>query len=66
VTDDQLASPLEQVEQGDFAAGAFEDILLLHLDHRKPAAIGVQSIALPRELLLPDQQLLSCPQPFLA
>src|SRR5581483_4255764 len=62
VLDDQLAPAREQVGQGDLAVRAFEDVLLVQLDHGEPAPVRVERVALPGVLLLPGQQ----PDPGLA
>jgi len=65
VVDDQLAAAVEEVEQSDRSVRAFEGVVLSDLDHRQSAAVGVQRVALPRELLLPGQKLLAGSQPLL-
>ena len=66
VADDELAPALEQIEEADPALGAIELVVLVDLDHRKPATLGVERISLPRELLFLRQQRLARDQPFLA
>jgi hypothetical protein len=66
VVDDQLAAPLEQVEQGRLSIGAFEHVGLVDLHHRQPPAIGVQRIARPGEILLFGEQLLARDEPVVS
>ena len=51
VTEDELASPLEQVEQRRRTHRALEHVVLFDLDHRQAPAVGVQLVPLMRELL---------------
>ena len=60
VTDDELAPPLAQVEQAGLAVGTGEHVVLLDLDHGQPAAIGVERVAAPGQLISRITQL----QPF--
>jgi len=66
VADDELPAPLEQVEQASLAVRTLEDVLLLDPDHRQPAALGVQLVLPPGELLLPGQQLLAGSKPLVS
>jgi hypothetical protein len=66
MADYQLAAPLEQVDQARFPIRSFEHIFLFDPDHRQPAAIGAQGVALPGELLLPGEQVLAGGQPLLS
>ena len=52
VVDDQLPAALEQVGQPDLALRAGEAVVLGHLDHRQPAALGAQRVAAAGQLLL--------------
>src|SRR5919106_4225517 len=56
VVDDQLAAPVEQIEQARHAVRAFEDVALLKPDHRQRAALGGQRVSRPRGFLLLDQK----------
>jgi hypothetical protein len=49
----ELAAAVKQVEQARAAARALEDVILVDAHHRQPAAVGVQRIPLPGELLFP-------------
>jgi hypothetical protein len=64
VADDELAAPVEQVEQGGLAFGALEDVLLLDLDHGELAALGDERVAAAGELLLLGEELLAVAEPF--
>jgi hypothetical protein len=39
---DELAAPLEEVEQRGLAVSALEHVLRVDLDHRQPAPLGVE------------------------
>ena len=52
VIDDQLAFAGEQLGKGFLAAGRIEDIVLFDFHPGKLAALGSNSVALARELLL--------------
>jgi hypothetical protein len=52
VIEDQLATPLEQIGQPRGAARPFEDVSLLDLDHRQPAALRGKRISRSRRVLL--------------
>jgi hypothetical protein len=54
--DDQLAAPLEQVEQAGRAVRALEAVLLLHRQPRHPPALGGQRVTVAGQLLLLHQQ----------
>src|SRR5882724_12209641 len=56
VIDDQLAAPGKEVRQGLLPARSVEDVVLVHLDHREPAAFPAQRVALAGELLLLGEQ----------
>src|SRR5829696_1651745 len=62
---DQLAAPLEQVEQARRAIPALEGVALLHRHPRHPPALGGQRVAGARDLLLLHQHLLARGVPFL-
>ena len=66
VAEDQLQPALEQVEQARLAVGAGEDVVLLDLDHRHLPALGVERVALPRQLLLLGQQRRARGQPLVS
>jgi hypothetical protein len=63
--DDQLAAPVEQVEQAHRAVGALEAVVLLHGHPRHPPALGGQRIAGAEHLLLLHEQLLALGGPLL-
>ena len=63
--DDQLAAPLEQVEQARRPVRSLEAVLLLHRHPRHPAAFGGERVAGAGQLLLLDQQLLAGGVPLL-
>jgi len=54
--DDQLAAPLEQVEQGDRAVRALEGVLLLDGHPGHAAALGGERVTVAGVLLLLDEQ----------
>ena len=56
MVDDQLRAALEQVEQRQRAARAFELVGLCDLDHRQLTTLGVEPVALAGEVLLLLQQ----------
>ena len=62
----QLRPALEQVEQADRPVRALERVRLVHPDHRQPAAVGVDPVAGPGQLLLLRQQFLAGGEPLLA
>ena len=64
VVDQQLAAVLEEVEQADRAFLPLEHVLLVDLDHRQPAPLGVHRVPLPGELLLGLQQPQAGGEPF--
>jgi len=66
VVDQQLAAVVEQVQQAGLAVPALEHVLLVHLDHRQPAPLGVQRVPLPGEFLLPSQQLPAGGEPLIS
>jgi hypothetical protein len=66
VIDDQLAPPLEEVEQARLAVGALEDVVLFDLDHRQPPTLGVQRVPRPGGRLLLGEQLLASDQPLVS
>jgi hypothetical protein len=47
-------------------SGPLEDVGLLDLDHRQPAALGVERVTAAGQLLSPGQQVLAGAQPRLA
>jgi len=56
VLDDELTPSIEQVAQSELSTGAFEDVVLVDLDHRQLAAPGAQCVSRPgHRLLLPEQ-----------
>src|SRR5215216_2555194 len=63
---DELAAPLEEVEQAGLAVRTLEDVLLLDPDHRQPAPFGVQRVPLPGEFLLLGQQFLAGSEPLVS
>jgi len=64
--DDELAAAVEEVEQTGLAVRALEDVVLVDLDHRQSAALRVERVASPGELLLLGQELLAGSQPFVS
>jgi len=66
MAEDQLAPGAEEIEQARLALGPREDVRLRDLDHRQAAALGVERVAGPGQLLLLDQQRLARRQPFVA
>src|SRR5215217_2948077 len=62
--DDELAAPLEQVEQARRAVGALEGVFLLHRHPRHPAALGGERVAGAGELLLLHEHVLAGGFPF--
>jgi len=66
VPDDELAASAEQVEQAGLAVWARKDVVLVDLDHGEPAALGVQRVSPPRELLLLGQKPLAGDQPLVS
>jgi hypothetical protein len=65
VLHDQLAAPIEKVEQRRTTVGALKDVFLLDLDHRQPASVGAQRVACAGQFFLSRQQLLACEEPLL-
>src|SRR5262245_190313 len=61
----KLATSGEEIEQARFALGSLEDVVLLNLEHGKPAAFSRQRIAGASSRLLLHQQLVSSALPFL-
>src|SRR3954469_4696121 len=66
VADNELATPLKQVEQAGLPVRTLEDVLLLDPDHRQPAALSVQFVPLPGEFFLPGQQFLAGSKPLVS
>src|SRR3954451_9991174 len=66
VVDDQLTTPLEQVEEADGAVTPVERVVLLDLDHGEIAPLGVDPVAHTGELLLLRQQRGPRREPLLA
>src|ERR1700726_3746961 len=66
VIDDELAAPVEQVEQARRTIRPGEDVVLLDLDHRQGAATGVERVFRPAGFLLLGQQVLTCGQPLIS
>src|SRR3984957_12488074 len=62
--DDQLMTPLEQIEQVHLALGPVELVLLVHSQPRHPPAFGGDSISLACELLFLGQHILVSHEPF--
>jgi len=54
-----LLLPVALAAQARFPVRSLEHIFLFDPDHRQPAAICVQGIALPGELLFPGEQVLA-------
>jgi len=66
VLDDQLAARAEKVREGDRTVRSLEQVGLGDLDHREPAAVGVEGIAGAGELLLLREQAAPGLEPLLA
>jgi hypothetical protein len=64
VVDDELATPLEQIDEARLAIRTVEKVLLVDLHHRQPAALGVQRVSLLGEFLFLGQKLLASSKPF--
>src|SRR5713226_10266028 len=62
--DDQLAASGEQIGEGLLARRRVEDIVLFDLHPRQRATLGVQSVALPGELLFLAQEVGTRRQPL--
>ena len=61
-----LSPAVEELEQAGLAVGALELIVILDLDHRQPAPVGVDGVTEAGELLLPGQQILAGRTPLVA
>jgi hypothetical protein len=48
----ELGPAVEQVEQADRAIRTLERVALVDADHRQPAAVGVDPVPQPGQLLL--------------
>src|SRR3954453_14661266 len=66
VVDDQLTTPLEQVEEADGAVRPVERVVVLDVDHGEIAPLGVDPVAHTGELLLLGQQRGARREPLLA
>jgi hypothetical protein len=64
VVDDQLPAAIEEGSETLFPGRAVENIVLVDLHHRKPAALGVYAVELLGELLLMRQKFLSLRMPI--
>src|SRR5919112_5341829 len=62
--DDELATPLEQINEAGLAIRTFEEVLLMDLHHRQPAALWGKRVSLPGEFLFFGQKLLASSKPF--
>ena len=62
----QLAAAFEQIEQAHLAVRAVEDVVLLDLDHRLPAALRGERVARLHVRLLLGEQGVVGDLPFLA
>src|SRR5262245_11789362 len=63
VVEDELAAPLEQIDERRAPFGTFEHVLLVDLRHGRPAALGGKRIALASRLLFLREQFLMCGKP---
>ncbi len=61
VIEEQLPAPLEQVEQPSLAVRPVEDVVLLDLEPRQPAALGGERVSCPGDFLfLGKERLTGC------
>src|SRR6185312_11831802 len=65
MVDDQLETALEHVDEAHGTGGAVEYVVLLDFDHGQVAALGVELIPQPGQVLLLGEQLLAGTQPRL-
>ena len=65
VVDEQLGSPVEQLDQRLLTVVGVESVLLLDRDPGQVAPLLRQLVAEPGVLLLADEELLACGEPFL-
>src|SRR6266480_8130051 len=65
VIDEQLAAAVEQLRQRLLTARAFEDVVLLDRLPRQSLPLPGQLVTRVRELLLLNEQLLTCLEPFI-
>src|SRR5215211_5766493 len=63
--DDQLAAPLEEVEQSDRPIGPVERVVPIHRHPWHPAPLGGKRVTDACDLLLPHEHLLASGHPFL-
>ena len=63
--DDQLSTPVEEVEEADLGLGPLEAVGLLDPDHGQAAALGGNRVARTGEFLLLDEQRLAFGVPLL-
>jgi hypothetical protein len=66
VLDGELTPPLEQVEQADLSVRAVELVVLVDPDHREPATLCVECVALACQSLLLHEELLPGVLPLIA
>ena len=66
VVHDELAAPVEEIEQGRLAGRAVEPVGLVDPHHRQPPAFRVHRVAVTRQFLLLRQQRLAGGQPLIA
>src|SRR4029450_6875593 len=64
--DEELAASVEQIGQCHLALRRVEDVLLLDLHPGQRTALGGQSVARPRQLLLLRHERLASSEPFFA
>src|SRR5262249_33620934 len=65
MVDNQLAAPVEQVEQTRLAIWPFEGVFLLDLDHRQPASFSIELVPRTGGFLFFAEQLRASSEPFL-
>src|ERR671930_41358 len=65
VVDEQLGSPVEQLDERLLTVVRVEAVLLLHPHPWQLASLLRELVAEPGVLLLADEQLLTCGEPFL-
>ncbi len=66
MVDDQLGTALEDVDEAHRAVRAVELVVLVDLDHGELAALGIERIPLPGQVLLLREQLLAGGRPLLS
>jgi hypothetical protein len=56
VVENQLPSPLEEVDEGRLPSRPVEDVVLLDSNHWQPAALGSERVSFSRGLFLLGQE----------